>query len=101
MEAVLAHFAEDVEFTSPRVVPILGKVRVTGKNELAEYWNRAMAAVQSIHFELDYAIADGNRLAIVYTSEINGKRMRSVEFLTFNDAGLVREGEAMHGVVLS
>jgi ketosteroid isomerase-like protein len=101
VEGVLAHFADDVEFTSPRVAPILGRNRVSGKCELAEYWNRGMAAIQSIHFELDCVIADGNRLGIIYTSEINGKRMRSVEFLLFNEAGLVREGEAMHGVMLS
>ena len=101
VDGVLAHFADDVEFTSPRVAPIMGKVRVSGKRELAEYWNRGIAAIQSIHFDLDYAIVDGNRLGIVYTSDINGKRMRSVEFLRFNDAGLVCEGEAMHGVMLS
>jgi hypothetical protein len=74
---------------------------VSGKQELAEYWSRGMAAIQSIRFELDYVIADGHRLGIIYTSDINGKRMRSVEFLRFNDARLVCEGEAMHGVVLS
>jgi hypothetical protein len=79
----------------------MGKVRVSGKRELAEYWNRGIAAIQSIRFELDHVIADGNRLAIVYVSDIDGKRMRSVEFLRFDDAGLVCEGEAMHGVVLS
>ncbi len=101
MAGVLAHFAEDVEFTSPRVPAILGRTSVTGKSELADYWTRGMAAIQSIRFDLDHVIVDGNRLAIVYTSEINGKRMRSVEFLRFNDAGLVCQGEAMHGVVYS
>jgi len=101
VDGVLGRFADDVVFTSPRVPPIMGKTAVSGKHELAEYWNRGMAAIQSIHFDLDYAIVDGNRLGIIYTSNINGKRMRTVEFLMFNDAGLVCEGEAMHGVVLS
>jgi len=101
VEAVLAHFADDVEFTSPRAVPITGKPNLTGKQALRDYWSRGMAAIQSIHFDLDYVIADGSRLGIVYTSVINGTRMRSVEFLRFNDAGLVVLGEAMHGVVLS
>jgi ketosteroid isomerase-like protein len=101
VDGVLARFADDVVFTSPRVPPIMGKTGVSGKRELAAYWNRGMAAIQSIHFDLDYAIVDGNRLGIIYTSNINGKRMRSVEFLRFDDAGLVCEGEAMHGVVLS
>jgi ketosteroid isomerase-like protein len=101
VEAVLAHFADDVEFTSPRAVPITGKASLTGKLALRDYWTRGMAAIQSIHFDLDYVIADGDRLGIIYTSEINGTRMRSVEFLRFNDAGLVCGGEAMHGAMLS
>ena len=101
VEAVLAYFSDDVEFTSPRAVPITGKASLTGKQALRDYWNRGMAAIQSIHFDLDYVIADGDRLGIVYTSHINSTRMRSVEFLRFNDAGLVCSGEAMHGVVLS
>ena len=101
VEAVLAGFAEDVEFTSPRLAPIIGKTSVTGKQGLGDYWNRALAAVESIHFDLDFVIADGARLGIVYTSDINGKRMRSVELLDFNSDGLVCRGEAMHGVVLS
>ena len=101
VDGVLARFADDVVFTSPRLPPIMGKTSVSGKRELAEYWKRGMAAIQSIHFELDYAIVDGNRLGIIYTSEINGKRMRSVEFLRVNETGLVCEGEAMHGVMLS
>ena len=39
-------------------------------------------------------------MAIVYIAEINGKRLRAVEFLTFGEDGLVREGEAMYGVEL-
>jgi ketosteroid isomerase-like protein len=101
VEAVLAHFADDVEFTSPRAVPITGEASLTGKPALRDYWTRATAAIQSIHFDLDYVIADGNRLGIIYTSKINGMRMRSAEFLRFNDAGLVCGGEAMHGAMLS
>jgi len=101
VEAVLADFADDVEFTSPRAAPITGKASLTGKPALRDYWNRGMAAIRSIHFDLDYVIADGDRLGIIYTSEINGTRMRSVEFLRFNDAGLVCGGEAKHGAMLS
>jgi ketosteroid isomerase-like protein len=98
---VLAHFAEDVEFTSPRAVAIMGKARLTGKRELAEYWTRAVAAIQSIHFELDHVIADGSRLGIIFNSEINGGRMRACEFVVFDEAGLICRGEAMHGAMLS
>jgi len=100
VDGVLAHFAGDVEFTSPRAVAIAGKARLSGKRELAEYWTRAVAAIQSLRFELDYVIAGGSRLVIIYTSEINGNRLRAGELFLFDEAGRVRRGEAMYGASL-
>ncbi len=98
VEAVLSHFSESVVFTSARARVLLGSARVEGKDRLREYWTAAIRRIQVLHFTLDYVIAQSDRMAIVYTAEIDGKRMRSVEFLGFGDDGLVREGEAMHGV---
>lgn len=100
VEAVLKFFSDDVVFISPRAESIAGSSRVEGKAKLREYWTRAVARIQTIHFSLDYVIREGERVAIVYTSEIDGKRMRTVEFLRFRGDGLIYEGEAMHGVVL-
>ena len=47
-----------------------------------------------------YGIRKAERLAIVYTSEIDGEQMRIVEFLRFRSDGLICEGEAMRGIVL-
>jgi ketosteroid isomerase-like protein len=100
-DAVLTHFTDDCEFTSPRAAAIMGKARVSGKNELTEYWTSGLRAVHSLHFELDNVIAGGSHLAIVYISEVNGTRMRAVELFVFDEAGRVRSGEAMHGAMLS
>ena len=100
VEAVLAHFSEAVVFTSPRAKAIVGSAKVEGKSSLREYWTSALERIQKMHFTLDYVISDGDRVGIVYLSEINGTKMRSVEFLRFDSEGLVREGEAMHGVEL-
>jgi len=99
--AVLAHFADEAQFTSPRALALMGRATVSNKRELEEYWGRARTRVQSLHFELDHVLNDGDRLAIVYIAEVNGVRMRAVEFFRFDDAGRVVAGEAMHGVVLS
>lgn len=98
VESMLTAFSDDVVFTSPRIVPIFHTPRVEGKARLREYWTQAASRVQTIHFTLDYLISDGNRLGIAYASEINGKRIRSVEILQFDGNGLVCAGEAMHGV---
>jgi ketosteroid isomerase-like protein len=100
VEAVLTNFSEGVVFTSPRAKAIVGLARIEGKSRLREYWNKAINRIQTIRFTLDYVLSDGDRIGIVYVAEIDGKRMRAVEFLVFGDDGLVREGEAMHGVEL-
>ena len=100
VDAVLAHFSENVVFTSARAKAIVGSPRVEGNSSLREYWSKAIDRIQSIHFTLDYVISDGNRMSIVYMAEIDGRRMRAVEFFIFGEDGLVREGEAMYGVEL-
>ena len=87
VEAVLELFSDDVVFTSPRATSIVGSARIEGKAMLAKRWTQAIAAIQTIHFTLDYVVAEGNRVAIVYTSDINGKRIRAVELLVFGSDG--------------
>ena len=98
VEAVLSHFSEGVVFTSSRAKAILGSPRVEGKSQLKEYWTMAISRIQTIRFTLSYVIREADRMAIVYIAEIDGKRMRAVEFLAFGEDGRVREGEAMYGV---
>ena len=100
VEAVLALFSDDVVFTSPRAQAIVGSSRLEGKSALREYWKRALARIQTLHFRLDYVISEGDRVSIVYISEIDGKRQRAAELLVFAPDGWIREGEAMHGVTL-
>ena len=100
VEAVLLHFREDVVFTSPRAKALFGSPRVEGKSKLREYWSTAISRIQTIRFTLNYVISDSHRMAIVYIAEIDGKRLHAVEFLAFDEDGLVSEGEGMYGVEL-
>ena len=100
VEAVLSHFSENVVFASARAKAVLGSPRVEGKSKLREYWTIAISRIQTICFTLDHVIGEANRIGIVYVAEIDGKQMRSVEFLKFGEDGLVVEGEAMSGIEL-
>jgi ketosteroid isomerase-like protein len=54
VDAVLAHFHDEVVFTSPvaaRVVPDSGGV-VRGKTALREYWTAALKTMPDLHFEV-------------------------------------------------
>jgi len=53
LEAILAHYAEDVVFTSPFVVRLTGDPSGTlrGRDALRGYFGKALAKYPSLHFE--------------------------------------------------
>ncbi|NNE48370.1 MAG: nuclear transport factor 2 family protein [Rhodothermales bacterium] len=102
VDAVADCFAENVRFVSPRAAEVTGKAVVVGRQALRDYWRRAVASAESIEFQLDRILedADGKRIVIVYTSDIDGRRKRACEFMQFDEEGKVVAAEAMHGCVL-
>ncbi|MUL63977.1 DUF4440 domain-containing protein [Mycobacterium sp. CBMA 234] len=95
VEAVLAHFHDDVVFTSPvaaRIVPESGGV-VRGKDALRQYWTAALAALPELHFDVLATYVGTQTLVINYR---NHRGQLVNEVLTF-DGELVREG---HGTYL-
>lgn len=71
VEAVLAHFHDDVIFTSPVAAELLpgtaGVVR--GKAALREYWTRALAALPEVHFDVVAVYRGQSVLVINYRNE--------------------------------
>jgi ketosteroid isomerase-like protein len=99
VEAVLAHFADDVSFESPKAVAITGAARVEGKSALRAYWQSALRHITSLHFELEDVSFDveARGIVIFYRSLINGSAQRVAEQLQFGADGKVRAGAAYHG----
>ena len=95
LDAVLAHFSEDVVFRSPVAIQILdysdGVIR--GKTELRRYWTEGLRRIPDLHFELVGVYTGVDTLIINYRNQRGGLVN---EILTFVD-GLVREG---HGTYL-
>lgn len=94
LEAVLAHFHDEVLFTSPlaaRVVPESGGV-IRGKGALRAYWNKALIAVPELHFELVDVYVGISTIVVIYRNH-TGEVV--AEVLRF-DTGLVVEGHATH-----
>ena len=100
LERVLAHFHDEVTFTSPTALAIVGTPTVQGKGALREYWRKALAHIASLRFTVDRVVwdPDSRELAIVYTSETDGKVKRVSENLRFNTAGQAVSAEVFHGV---
>ena len=102
VEAVLEHFADDVEFTSPVAQTVVGRGTIEGKAALRAYWEEALRQRNTSHFTLDHSIWDSDRreLAIVFMRDLDGERRRACELLQFDPGGLVVRGEALHGAAL-
>jgi ketosteroid isomerase-like protein len=95
VEAVLAHFHDDVEFTSPvaaRLLPETGGV-VRGKPALREYWVHALGLLPDLRFEV-VAVYRGESVLVINYRNQRGQLVN--EILRF-DGHLVREG---HGTYL-
>ncbi len=100
LEKVLAHFHEDINFTSPTALAVVGMPTVKGKNALRAYWSKALSRVETLRFNIERLVWDPERreLAIIYTSEINGNSKKVSENLVFDDNDFVITAEVFHGI---
>jgi hypothetical protein len=99
LQAVLARFADTVEFSSPKAAAITGNGTVRGKAALADYWRAALAKIDSLRFTLVAAFWDpvAATLVIRYTAELGGNRVVAAEVLELDSDGRARRGTALYG----
>ncbi|MES1184298.1 MAG: thioesterase family protein [Myxococcales bacterium] len=98
-EAVLAHYADDAVFISPKAAQFVGAARVEGKAALRAYWQTALSRIQRLTFKLDAALwsARAETLTVVYEATLqDGPPVRAAEIMHFR-AGQIVRGEAFYG----
>jgi ketosteroid isomerase-like protein len=102
VEAVLAHFAEDAVFVSPKAAAITGHGTITGKAALRAYWTAALARIGTLHFTLDRPLWDAaeQTLVVLYQAELGSTRTRACEVMRFGEEGLVVAGEGLYGAAV-
>jgi hypothetical protein len=95
VDAVLAHFHDDVVFTSPIAAEIVpGSTGVVhGKAALREFWCAALETVPDLHFDVVGVYRGVSVLVINYRNQWGGLVCEVLEF----DGALVRRG---HGTYL-
>ncbi|MDQ2091471.1 YybH family protein [Marimonas arenosa] len=88
LEAVMAHYAEEVEICSPLVVKRLGRADgwLRGKKELQSYFARGMSN-EALRFELEDVRLGVNAMVVLYARE-NG--MRVADMSELDAQGLIR-----------
>ena len=95
VEAVLAHFADDVEFCSPLVITVMGEPTgiVRGRDALRDYWTTALGEHPDLHFDLDDVTVGVDAIAIQYRN----RGRRATEIAVFDADGKVARGWGLYG----
>ncbi|GAC1634038.1 MAG: nuclear transport factor 2 family protein [Nevskia sp.] len=88
LDSILAHYAEDFEFSSPVIVQFLKQPSGTikGKAAVGAYWAKGLSARPDLHFEFQAVLAGVNSLVIHYKGL--GGRL-AAEFFEFGADGKV------------
>ena len=94
LEAILAHFTDDVVFTSPAAQRIVGGDGVLrGKDALRSYWRTGLDRIPDLHFEVEAVYTGVDTVVINYRNQAGNLVCEVLHF-----AGeLVHEG---HGAYL-
>lgn len=89
LERILAHYADDVELTSPFVAKLTGRSEgsVRGKAALRDYFARGLQAYPSLRFDFIRLYA-GVRSCVLEYHSVNG--LRTAELMEFDEQGKVR-----------
>ncbi|WP_407508615.1 nuclear transport factor 2 family protein [Elizabethkingia anophelis] len=90
MNAILNHYSEDIEITTPMIKMALGEGdgSLKGKEAVADYWRRALDKIPDLHFEL-YDVTEGVGSVALYYKSVMDKK--AVEVMFFNEEGKVNK----------
>src|SRR5215208_2795538 len=92
VEAVLAHFHDDVVFTSPVAARVLPESKGGRKEALRHYWTTALALLPNLHFAV-IGVYEGESTLVINYRNHRGELVNEV--LTF-DGDLVCEGHGTY-----
>jgi predicted ester cyclase len=96
LEAIMTHYEDAVELTSPVAAQLLGTSdgKVAGKASLRAYFRRGLEAYPDLHFQLADVLCGVNSIVLYYT---NQKGTRTAEFMELSAAGSVARVAANYG----
>jgi ketosteroid isomerase-like protein len=95
LERILEHYRDDVVFSSPKIVQIMGDPKgvVRGKDALREYWGKGLEVLPDLHFTVEDVRVSVDTVVINYRNE---RHQPMAEVLTFRD-GRVSQGFGAYG----
>jgi len=95
LHAILEHYAETLEFHSPKVAIYSEGKRshFTTRAELRPYFARALTNRPNLHFELIHVTSDAKGVAIVYKNDVN---VIGVEVMNLDPHGRVIKARVLY-----
>ncbi|MEI7783959.1 MAG: nuclear transport factor 2 family protein [Betaproteobacteria bacterium] len=97
LEAILAHYADDIELYSPAIVKVMGEPSgvLRGKHNVRIYWARALTLFPDLQFELRETLLGVRSITLCYL----GVQGRSVaEVMHLGADGKVASAEVHYGL---
>jgi hypothetical protein len=87
LEAILTHYTDDFEMTSPIIQRLMGEPtgKLKGKEAVGAYWAKALAGLPDLHFDLISILRGVKTITLYY----QGHRGFSAEVFFFNENGKV------------
>lgn len=88
LDKIMSHYADDVEFTSPFAVTLLGdpEGRIRGKEAVRAYFAKGLEMIPDLHFELLNVMVGVTSLTLFYQG-VRG--IPACEVVVFNGNGKV------------
>jgi ketosteroid isomerase-like protein len=95
LEDILSHYSDDIEITTPMIKLAAGieSGSLKGKEQVADYWRKALQRVPDLHFELIEVTEGVGCVALYYKSIMN---KMAIEVMFFNEQGKVNRMYAMY-----
>ncbi len=101
LDAILAHYSDDFEMTSPFIVTVMNEPSGTikGKQNVRAYWQKAIDRFPDLKFELLEVLTGANSITLYYKSYRSGAVRLAAEVFFFDSGGKVNKAFAHYNEV--
>ena len=93
LDRILAHYADDIVFNSPKAKVLTGDGVVRGIPALRAYWTQGLARRPALHFTLEGVFVGHESITLLYLGE-DGRR--AAETVIFDGTGKVVRSTACY-----
>lgn len=98
LDGVLALYAAEATFRSPKAAALMGTPDLNGRAEIEAYWGAALRLIKRLEFRLVETVCDPARqqMAVLYDAYLDRPPVRAVELFQFAGDKVI-SGEALYG----